>query len=134
MDLREEILALNDLKQETITIPEWGGKKFIVREMNGEERQEFYSACMTRGKFDSKTTPFAVTALCLRDTETGSRVFGVDDIPALKNKSGGAIERISGIGMRLSGLTESDAESAEKNSSTVIPNSSSTTRSRKNSE
>lgn len=134
MSLRDEILAAKDIKEEPVSIPEWGGGKFTVREMNGQDRFDFYAACMVDGKFSGAVSPFAVVALSLYDGTTGERIFTVDDIPALKTKSGAVIERVSAIGMRLSGLSETEVEAAEKNSSTVIPNSSSTSRSRKNSE
>ena len=115
MDLREEILGMDDLKSEEITIPEWKGKKFIVREMTGEERGAMYDACMENGKYNHKLHPFAVTVFSLRNIETGERIFTAEDVPALAKKNGGAIESISMVALRLSQLTELDAENAEKN-------------------
>src|SRR3990167_7949797 len=37
----EEILALDDLTKEPITIPEWGNEMFLVRTMTAGERDAF---------------------------------------------------------------------------------------------
>jgi hypothetical protein len=117
MELREEILGMNDLKREDIDVPEWGetGKKLAVRELNGEERMQMYDACMEDGKFNAKLMPFVLATLSLIDRWTGERIFRLEDWTALKGKNGMVIERISDTAMRLSGLRALDTESAEKN-------------------
>ena len=40
MNLRESIIAANDLKRESVEVPEWGVTVY-VRTMTGEERDQY---------------------------------------------------------------------------------------------
>lgn len=115
MSLRDEILELDDLKRETITVPEWGKKKITIRELTGEERAELYEACTVGGKFSAVLMPTTLVALSVIDPETGKRVFALADRDKIKGKSGKAIQRLSEHAMKLSSLGAESQEEAEKN-------------------
>ena len=116
MSLRDEILEMDDLKREEITVPEWGKKrKVTIRELNGEERSQLYEICMVDGKFEASLMAPALVTLSIIDPETGEKVFTIEDREKLWKKNGKVVHRISEKAMRLSGLGEKDQEDAEKN-------------------
>ena len=59
---RDEILGADDLKTESVKVPEWGGT-VLVRELTGAERDEWEASVV---KTNGTTT---LTFTCENDTE-----------------------------------------------------------------
>lgn len=115
---RAAILDVEDLKHEDVPVPAWGGS-VRVRIMTGTERDEFRAAAaageggVPMGKF---------TALLLVATavdETGARMFALEDVEALGEKSAEALDTVAAVAMRLNGLGGAAVSDAEKNSAST---------------
>ncbi|MDD5533791.1 MAG: hypothetical protein PHC52_13430 [Syntrophales bacterium] len=120
MDWRNEILEMQDIGSEPVTVPEWGGKTFLVTGLSGEERRKLYAESMKGDELDMDIYPFTLLVLAVKDA-TGQPVFRMEDREKLRKKNGMAIQRLSVVAMRLSGLGPDDMEEAEKNSDSVTP-------------
>ena len=79
--------------------------------MTAGERAEF--ADLFTGDSVPKDSQARMVQMCAIDGE-GERLFGLEDIDALSAKSGNALQRLSRVIMRLSGMDVS-LEDAEKN-------------------
>ncbi|OIO01101.1 MAG: hypothetical protein AUJ49_08465 [Desulfovibrionaceae bacterium CG1_02_65_16] len=117
---KDAILKAKDLKTERITVKEWGGE-VIVSEMDGETLAEFYALIFPEDekKEDPKMTDarFHATAIAFSVVdESGRRIFGADDIPALAKKSRVTLKRVFAVADRLSIISVAAREAAEKNS------------------
>jgi len=105
---RDAILTANDLVMEAVKVPEWGGIVF-VRCMTGRERDSF-EAAIDGGK-GNKTSlvdfraRFASAVVC---DQEGKRLFSVNDIEALSQKSGAALDRIFDTGKRVNRIGEDE--------------------------
>lgn len=115
---RDQILSAEDLKRETLDVPEWGGE-VIVRSLTGAERDAFEdSVVRQRGKtreLNLRNARARLVSLSLID-ESGSRLFSDGDVEALGRKSAAALDRVFAAAQRLSGLTENDIDELAKNS------------------
>lgn len=115
---REEILGAEDLRQEVVEVPEWGGS-VMVRSMTGKERSQYESGMYDvsgKGRVLKLENLYAkLVALTVVD-EAGKRMFSMKDAELLGDKSAGALSRVAQVGMRLSGLEASDLEEIAKNS------------------
>ncbi len=117
---RDAILKANDIQQEVVEVPEWGGS-VIVQGMTGQERDLFEKSIVQDDKdgenkrtvnyeyFRAKLLVYTVR------NEDGTRMFDEADVEALGAKSGRAIQRIADVALKLSGLTEEDAKKMSKN-------------------
>ena len=117
---RDAILQAQDLAQEVVDVPEWGGA-VMVRAMTGTERDAYERRMVTvRGdkpgvNLDGLVNMRAwVAATCIID-EDGKRLFSERDVAALGRKSAAALDRVYAAATRLSGLTAEDLEELEKN-------------------
>ena len=109
---REQILGAQDLKTETVDVPEWGGQ-VLVAGLTGTERDRFEQDSI-QGKGKNVTMNFAnmrarLVALAVVDSD-GKRLFAHDDVKALGGKSAAALNRVFEVAQRLSGLTDNDLE------------------------
>lgn len=112
------ILGADDLKRETVSVPEWGGD-VIVQEMTAKARLEWSTAAYTveKGKTAANPETFmaALLVVCCVG-EDGEPLFSSEDMPALARKSGAAVERVAGVAMRLNGMSaKSEDEGPKKN-------------------
>lgn len=112
MNLRDKILSAKDLETQIVPVPQWG-VTVEVRGMSGRQRSIFLKDIMDKkGNVDTlKLYPSLIIASTF-DPETGERVFEDGDFDAIAEKSGGALEVVAQVAMKLSGL---DAAVAEKN-------------------
>ena len=118
---REQILQAEDLRSETVEIPEWKGS-VIVRGLTGSGRGRFQNSIMSQNgnigsnkmTVDMKDAEMRLVAYCVVD-ENGKRLFTEKDIKELGEKSGAAINRISEVAMRLSGFTPGDLQELTEN-------------------
>lgn len=114
---KDEVLKKQDARKwERVDVPEWGGSVY-VRVMTANER-DYLSDRFKKSMQGYRAT---IAAMCLCD-ENGIDLFSdatPEEIKALGEKSGQAIDRIVAVAQRLSGLTEESVKEAEKNSETT---------------
>jgi len=117
---RDTILSITDSKLEPLEIPEWGGTIYI-RTITGGERDGVEYALSEDPKTGNRRQQnfrayFVSLVAC---DESGKRLFKNQDIPALAQKSGAAIERIVDAGLKLNNFKAADVEEMTKNSSST---------------
>lgn len=120
MNLRDKILAAEDIPSETVEIPEWG-VELLVKGMTAGDR-----LLLMQNAYDQVTQqvnmaivyPDVVVA-CAHDPETGESIFSESDKPELMKKASAAIERLAGVGLRLSGIGQAEQDAAGKDSSNI---------------
>ena len=120
MNLRDTILAVDDIPSEKVTIKEWG-VDVLVRGMSAGDR-----ITLMQNAYDQQTGQINMAAIypdvvvsCLVDPDTKEAVFTSDDKPLLMSKSSAAIEQIAAIGLRLSGIGQEEQDAAGKDSSSI---------------
>ena len=114
---KEQILSADDLKTETVNIPEWGGD-VLLRELRGRERDAFEEGSMDSKRNVTMTNMRArLVALSAIDDE-GERLVSSKEANELGNKSATALNRLFEVCCRLSGITSDDVDKLEKNSET----------------
>lgn len=113
--LREQILSVQDIKTENVSIPEWD-TEVQVRGLSGASRNRILNnAIDKKGNVNLDTLYSDLVLASTHDPETGEAVFAAQDRDALNAKSGSALERIARVAMRLSGLDEEAMEVKTKN-------------------
>ena len=110
---KDAILSADDLKQETVPVPEWGGD-VIVRCMTGKERDTWEAQILAARDDIAKLGNVRATlcALCICD-ESGERLFSDSEIETLGGKSAAALDRIWDRARALNAITQEDAEELE---------------------
>jgi len=108
---REQILSADDVKTEIVPVPEWGGE-VRVRGMTGLERDRFEAKAVDE---DFENVRAAYAAATIID-EDGNNLFDAEDITELGDKSSSALQRVLLVAQRISGVTDRELESMEKNS------------------
>jgi hypothetical protein len=115
---RDDILKTDDLKRETVNVPEWDGD-VIVRALNGRERDDWEASIVQqRGKDMVRNLANVRAKLVVRSVidEDGNRIFEDRDANALGLKSAAALNRLFEVASRLSGLSDEDVEELAGNS------------------
>lgn len=114
---REQILESNDIQEEIIEVPEWGGS-VKVRGMTGVERDKF-EASTFKGKGKNLQLNWQnIRAKLVASTVVngvGHLMFTDQDVAALGKKSAVGLDRVFEAGQRLSGITKEDVEDLAKN-------------------
>lgn len=110
---RDAILNAQDLDSEDVSVPEWGGS-VRVRALTGTERDAFEASMVqvrTDGsrQFRLENIRARLVALTVIN-EGGQRIFSDDDVRALGQKSGAALERVWAAARKLSALSDEDVE------------------------
>lgn len=131
---KDDILKADDIKAETVGVPEWGGE-VLVRPLSGRERDQYeadsYVQRNGQMEVDPRNARARLVVMCVVDGD-GKPLFTRDDVAALGEKSAAALDRIFTAAARLSGLSEADQKELEGNfggeagtgSSTSSPNGS----------
>lgn len=83
-----QILAASDIKTKPVDVPEWGGTVY-VKTISGTERDRFEN--LLNKDRDGFRVKFVVTAAC---DESGKPLFTQEQVTALSEKSGVAINRV----------------------------------------
>ena len=111
---RDAILAAEDLRYETVAVPEWGGA-VSVKTLSAAERDMFDEEC-----YDARVAGTAVDVrsrlvrFSVVDAD-GAQLFSADDLDKLGRKSSIAMNRIFTAAQRLSGIGAPDIEVLEGN-------------------
>ena len=108
---KEQILGVNDITIESVSVPQWGGD-VCIRTLSGSERDKFELSL--RDPRTGKTTNMAdfrarYAAMVICD-ENGAAIFSASDVAALGKKSAKALDRIMERGQALNGMTEKDVD------------------------
>ncbi len=129
---RNEILAVNDRRTETVPIPEWGKEaQVLVRMMSAQDR-ELYESWMLlyrETRDNGIVAPqqlYARMAVLSCVDEQGDALFSMNDVEWLSQKSYAALKRIFDVAWRLNLFSPDEVEEAIKNSEDS-PNASSGT-------
>lgn len=127
--VRENILGYDDVQEDTVTVPEWGGVVLLVRGMSGEERADMFNRAMdSEGNlaFDAMY-PEIIISCSFHPDYPEERVFNPGDRLALNKKSGAALERVARVAMRLSGMDREGRDEAGKDSASTPSDGSTST-------
>ena len=114
VNIRQAALNAKDIRTELVEIPEWDHVKIEVRGFTLQERLDFYGR-VSDGETINRNNflPELVISACF-DPDSGQKVFEAADRDTLKTKSAAALEKITQVAMRLSGLQEQDVVEVEK--------------------
>ena len=114
VNIRQTALNAKDIRTELVTVPEWDDVKIEVRGFTLQERLDFYGRVSDGDRINRDNfLPELVISTCF-DPDSGQRVFEPADRDMLKTKSAGALERLTQVAMRLSGLQAEDVMEVEK--------------------
>jgi hypothetical protein len=120
VNLRDKIMAADDIPAEAVKVPEWG-VEVLVKGMSAGERIR-----LMQNAFDQSTQQVNMSIVypdvlvaCTFDPETGDAVFTEQDKTAILAKSSAAIERLANVGLRLSGIGKEEQDEAGKSFSTT---------------
>lgn len=118
----DDILGAQDRPTEVVDVPEWGGT-VTVRALSGAERDKYQSGFQTWRQndkgilrvvaIDNTNAMARLVALSVVDAE-GKRMFSDGEVTALGERSAKALERVSDVAMRLSGLELQSLEVAKE--------------------
>jgi hypothetical protein len=111
MSLRSKILEVRDLKERTVTVPEWGDATLVVRGMTGAQYDRFITAHTA-----SPVKAMAEALIgCVIDPETGKPVFEPADRDTLMSKNGSVLVSLTKVLTEVSGVGIAAWADAEKN-------------------
>ena len=116
---RQSIAEKQDLKNEIVNVPEWGGD-VCLRMMSGAERESWELDMYNRSNGGKKSEALkglkvSLLSLCITD-EGGNKIFDDDEgRRILGSKSASAIDKLFNHAQKLNGLTANDVEELEKN-------------------
>lgn len=114
MNLRDKILAADDIQVELVEVPEWD-VIVEVRGMSGNDRSRIIEVASSEEGGISIGRLYAETVIAATfDPDTGERVFGDGDVDALLSKASAPIDRIATVGMRLARMEAGATEAAKK--------------------
>jgi len=108
---REAILGAQDLKRQTIKVPEWGGE-VIVTEMSAARRVELEKRLPDNAS-DGEVWPLLVL-FCAVD-EAGGPLFTPEDMEALKAKNGRIIARLGRVALKMNRMGTGQERELEEN-------------------
>ena len=115
---KDQILEADDIQEETVAVPEWGGK-LLVRGLTGSERDDF-EATLQRGKGTNKELNLRnarakLVMWSVVHPTTRERLFSEQDVRRLGQKSAAALQRVFDVATRLSGLSKDDLDEMTEN-------------------
>lgn len=109
------ILAADDLKRDTVEVPEWGGD-VLIKQWSIAAGETV--AALWRSAADDpaalKGLREKIVQLSIIDPDTGTLMFSEDDLKELGARSAKALNRVYDAAMRLNGAKDEEAE-PEKN-------------------
>ena len=114
MNLRDKILAANDIQTELVEVPEWD-TIVEVRGMSGHDRARILQAAADSEGSISIGRLYAETVIAATyDPDTGERVFRDEDMDVLLSKAAAPMARLASVGMRLARMEAGAGEAAKK--------------------
>lgn len=110
---RDAILSADDLKKETVSVPEWGGE-VVIATMSGQARDSWEQSLIRNKEGNMDNIRARLVAMSAVD-EKGNRLFSDSDVDVLGKKSASALDRCVRVAQKLNKLTESELEELSKN-------------------
>lgn len=111
---KKQILECKDIESEVVNVPEWGGD-VLVQGLTLGEKDEWTFSIMCDGEVSIQGATAALCVVSMRN-EDGTRMFDLNDVAALHDKSAAALDRVFQVAQRLSGIGQEDIEETVKNS------------------
>lgn len=109
---RDQIIAADDRKYETVSCPEWGGD-VRLKSISGTQRDAYESSVIAAGSSDKRMNLRNARAkliiLCAVD-DNGAQLFTTDDLNALGRKNAAPIDRLFDACRKLAGMSENDVD------------------------
>jgi hypothetical protein len=105
----EDLVAINDLPEEIVEIPEWDGLAVRIRGMTKQQEMELRREAQAGGEWDPDAWELGLLTRCIVEP-----ALSPDGAAVLRGKSAGAIDRILKRILALSGLGKGVVESAKK--------------------
>jgi len=133
---KDAILKVDDRQVEEVEVPEWGGS-VLVAGLDGAGRDAYFAsmATMRQGRggrpqmgVDGENLTAKLVARCVLDPDDPQRrqlMFTQQEVAALGEKSGAALDRVYTAALRLSGLSDEDMDELGK-ASAATPSGGST--------
>ena len=112
---REAILAVSDLPQVEIKVPEWGGM-VIVTCLSGKDLaawQDLHGEGIKTGTEGLKVMTSLIVR-CVVD-DKGERLFSDADVDALMAKGAKILSRVFNAALKVNAVTRAEVEVLEKN-------------------
>lgn len=103
----DEIVAYDDLPEEVVEIPEWGGLAVRIRGMTKAQEMEVRREAMASGDWDPDVWELALVTRCVVEPA------GLE-AAIIRGKSAGPVQRILKRVLALSGLNKGATEAAKK--------------------
>lgn len=123
---KNQILEAQDLPMEKVFVPEWADGNpeayVMVKGLTAAEKASFDDSFIkpeTKGTEKPETDMSYYAAkltICSMCNDDGSRLFTLEDLPCLINKSAKALERVAKKAMDLNGISTAAVDAAIKNS------------------
>lgn len=133
MSIRDQI-PVDDRKSETVVVPEWNDLKLVIRELDSGSRNKYTLSGMERvdvaGGYefvpvnDPKRQALLVV-LSAYEEDGQTKAFDDDDVDFLAERAASAIDRLSSVALKLSGLNPGEVDEAGKASEPTETDSSS---------
>lgn len=116
---RDEFLQAQDTKKEKVYVPQLNGSVY-VQGLTAADRdiwEDYMLSIRDASPLHKKKGKARALLVALSTVdEAGNKLFTLEDIEAIGQKSSLAIDRICKVAQRLSFVTEGDIEEAAKNS------------------
>ena len=109
----DQIKEASDLPREEVEVPEWGGS-VIVQGVSVAHGMELFKQMQKDGKTDEIDPEKAALLSFIYGVIEPK--FSADDVDWLREKSLGAVTKVTQVFMRLSGLENAALKAAQKNS------------------
>lgn len=115
----DEILAMDDIPVEEVTVPEWGHRKVLVCGLTAAAKNAYEASLVElkgssrKVKLDNATAKLLVRCLVNRARQP---LFTETQIERLGTKSAAALDRLATVAQRLSAMRQEDVEELIKNS------------------
>lgn len=116
---KDEILGMDDIPMEEVTVPEWKGRTVLVCGLTAAAKNAYQASLLEikgssrKVKMENATAKLLVRTLVNRQRQP---LFTESDIERLGTKSAAALERLAEVANRLSGMNEQENAELVKNS------------------
>lgn len=115
----DEILGMDDIPTERVTVPEWKNRTVLVCGMTAAGKNAYQASLVEiQGKSRKLKLEHATAKLLVRTLVNAKReaLFTESQIIKLSTKSAAVLERLAKVASRLSGMDEEENEAILKNS------------------
>lgn len=115
---RDDVFAADDRVTEEVEVPEWGGW-LRVRSLSGAERDALEQSMVVQRGNERTMNLLAFRQKLVSRTvidDLGKRLFSDADIAELGKKSSAALDKVAGVALRVSKMSQEDVDELTKNS------------------